>query len=131
LAELKGRWSVRPQENGGFAARIIPAVRLGARKIETITFSEIVVFYLIEPDFTGSADDVNKFLAFVVIGTATSGTGRNAVKVGLHHVVPEGQKFDVDSGFVGKLLADARVYEFERLPGGPKKGLHVGPIKNG
>src|SRR5262249_48940655 len=95
--ELK-RWRrVDPQQPRLRRARIAPAMRCRALEIEAVAGIEFIVLVAPEPDFKFSANDVQKFFAFVCVGLAAAATGLDAEQVRLHGLVAPGEKLHADA----------------------------------
>src|ERR1035441_841805 len=83
--------SVDPQEQGFLFAEALPPVRPRTLKVQTVTRLQRIAFHLIEPDFQPALKHIDEFFPLVAVGAATAGTGRDAEKMRLHHILEIGR----------------------------------------
>src|SRR6185436_9785215 len=77
---LESRRRVDPQHPGLAAARVFPAMRRGALKIETVARLELVLLF-VQGNLQFSLEDIQKFLAFMMVRLTAAGVGSDAKQV--------------------------------------------------
>src|SRR5271170_2476464 len=73
-------------------------MRCGALEIEAVAGLEAVMTLLVQPDFEFTAQDMEKFLAFMGIGFAAAAAGFDAEEVRFHGGVAPGKQLHADGG---------------------------------
>ena len=71
-------------------------MRRGAFKVQAIPGLQAVVPPIVQPDFKLTAQDMQKFFAFVSVGLATASTGLDAEKMRFHGGVAPGEELHAD-----------------------------------
>src|SRR5580698_6278750 len=89
------------------------------------------MLYFVEPDIAASAHDEDELFAFVMIGAAAGGSGREAEEMRLHGGCAEGQQFELYAGLARQLDALVWTDEFAGLLRASEEGQYIRLVEHG
>src|ERR1700687_2984866 len=124
----RGR-SIDPKQPRLRAAWIAPAMRRGALEIKAVAGVQAIVLPFAKPNFKRSAQDVQKFLAFMRVGFPAAATGFHAKKVRLHGGIAPGQQFHAHAGIGLQNFSLRRTHQAGIVSRGFEKGNDIGAIE--
>src|SRR5208282_2287853 len=104
------RRRVDPQQPGLAAAGVFPVMRRGTLKIKAVTALQMVLLAG-KSDVQFAAQHEQELLAFVGVGLAAAGLGRDAEQVRLHYLVAPGEQLHAHAGTGHEHLTLGRAHQ--------------------